>query len=41
MYFVNACRFWQEPVEYTPESRVEIHRHLEEKRKERENQGKR
>ena len=29
-------RFWEEATEYTPESRIEMHRHLEEKRKEKE-----
>ncbi|KXJ24783.1 protein tilB homolog [Exaiptasia diaphana] len=33
-------RFWEEKVEYTPESRLELHRHIEEKRKEKENRDK-
>ncbi|XP_046849224.1 dynein axonemal assembly factor 11-like isoform X2 [Xenia sp. Carnegie-2017] len=33
--------FWQEEVEYTPESRIEIHKHLEEQRKRREQTDKR
>lgn len=28
--------FWQTPCSYTPESRLEAHRHLEEKRKAKE-----
>ncbi|OPJ88383.1 dynein axonemal assembly factor 11 [Patagioenas fasciata] len=30
-------RFWQEPTPYTPESRLETHRYLEEKRRAKEN----
>ncbi|XP_067386479.1 dynein axonemal assembly factor 11 [Emydura macquarii macquarii] len=29
--------FWEEPTPYTPESRIEAHRHLEEKRRAKEN----
>ncbi|XP_028396014.1 protein tilB homolog [Dendronephthya gigantea] len=32
----DDASFWQEEVEYTPESRVEIHKHMEEKRKNKE-----
>ncbi|XP_018418575.1 PREDICTED: protein tilB homolog [Nanorana parkeri] len=31
--------FWQEPTHYTPESRLEMHRYLEEKRKSKESQS--
>lgn len=30
-------RFWEEPTPYTPESRLETHRYIEEKRKARDN----
>lgn len=30
--------FWETPCEFTPESRLEAHRHLEEKRKAKERQ---
>lgn len=30
-------RFWEEPTPYTPESRLETHRYLEEKRRAKEN----
>ncbi|KAK3714401.1 hypothetical protein QZH41_020652 [Actinostola sp. cb2023] len=33
-------RFWEEKVEYTPESRLELHKHIEEIRKEKENRDK-
>ncbi|XP_031551019.1 protein tilB homolog isoform X2 [Actinia tenebrosa] len=33
-------RFWEEKVEYTPESRLELHKHIQEKRKEKENTNK-
>ncbi|XP_068731074.1 dynein axonemal assembly factor 11-like [Montipora capricornis] len=29
-------RYWQEKTDYTPESRIELHQHIEEKRKQRE-----
>ncbi|XP_066025477.1 dynein axonemal assembly factor 11-like [Pocillopora verrucosa] len=29
-------RFWQEKTDFTPESRIELHQHIEEKRKQRE-----
>lgn len=29
-------RFWQEKTDYTPESRIELHQHIEEKRKQKE-----
>ncbi|XP_029686778.1 dynein axonemal assembly factor 11 isoform X1 [Takifugu rubripes] len=33
-------RFWNTPCEFSPESRVEAHRHLEEKQRAEENKGK-
>lgn len=30
-------RFWEEPTPYTPESRLETHRYIEEKRKAKDN----
>lgn len=30
-------RFWEEPTPYTPESRLETHRYIEEKRRAKEN----
>uniref|UniRef100_A0A3B5K249 Leucine-rich repeat-containing protein 6 n=1 Tax=Takifugu rubripes TaxID=31033 RepID=A0A3B5K249_TAKRU len=35
-----ADRFWNTPCEFSPESRVEAHRHLEEKQRAEENKGK-
>lgn len=44
MVFVNApshvyhhacCRFWKEPVPFTPESRAETHSYIAEKRREK------
>ena len=34
------CRFWQEQVDYTPESRIEVHKHMEKKRREKEQKDK-
>lgn len=30
-------RFWEEPTPYTPESRLETHRYIEEKRRAKDN----
>ncbi|CAB4024677.1 tilB homolog, partial [Paramuricea clavata] len=37
----DDASFWQEQVEYTPESRIEVHKHMEEKRREKEQTDKR
>ena len=37
----DDASFWQEQVDYTPESRTEIHKHMEERRREREQKDKR
>ena len=33
---ISHFRYWQEKTDFTPESRIELHQHIEEKRKQKE-----